>query len=106
MKSVAEALTRIAHAISAAIPGAKVIRAFEGQPDALRLFVSQGEDRIKIELSPVLRGSVFPEELREVAPAVEELFGYIEMQLLSIPDLYAGKICAASTDSIHPTCSM
>ncbi|MDR7033864.1 hypothetical protein J2X35_002567 [Mesorhizobium sp. BE184] len=46
-------------------------------------------------MSPVLRGSVFPEELREVAPVVEEQFGYVEMQLLSIPDLYAGKLCAA-----------
>ena len=57
--------------------------------------MSQGGDRIKIELSPVLRGSVFPEVLREVSPAVEEQIGYVEMQLLSIPDLYAGKICAA-----------
>lgn len=101
LKNVAGALTRIADAIGAAIPDTNIIRAFENQPDALRLFVSQGEDRIKIELSPVLRGSVLPEELREVAPAVEEQFGYVEMQLLSIPDLYAGKICAA-LDRQHP----
>lgn len=63
--------------------------------------MTQGGDRIKIELSPVLRGSVFPEELREVSPSVEEQFGFVEMQLLSIPDLYAGKICAA-LDRQHP----
>lgn len=49
----------------------------------------------------MLRGSVLPEELREVSPAVEEQFGYVEMQLLSFPDLYAGKICAA-LDRQHP----
>ena len=101
LKNVAEALSRIADAVIAAMPGTEVIRAFEQQADALRLFVSQNDDRIKIELSPVLRGSVFPEELREVSPAVEEQFGYVEMQLLSIPDLYAGKICAA-LDRQHP----
>ncbi|WP_198421198.1 nucleotidyl transferase AbiEii/AbiGii toxin family protein [Mesorhizobium carmichaelinearum] len=84
-----------------AMPDTEIIRSYEDQRDALRLFVTQGADRIKIELSPVLRGSVFPEELREVAPAVEEQFGFVEMQLLSIPDLYAGKICAA-LDRQHP----
>ncbi|RWD30815.1 MAG: nucleotidyl transferase AbiEii/AbiGii toxin family protein [Mesorhizobium sp.] len=101
LKNVAEALARIADAISAAMPGTEIIRSFEQQADALRLFISQGADRIKIELSPVLRGSVLPEELREVSPAVEEQFGYVEMQLLSFPDLYAGKICAA-LDRQHP----
>ena len=101
LKNIAEALSRIAETIIAAMPGTEIIRSFEHQADALRLFVSQGDDRIKIEFLPVLRGSVFPEELREVAPAVEEQFGYVEMQLLSIPDLYAGKICAA-LDRQHP----
>lgn len=101
LHSIAAALTRIAEAIIRAMPGVDIIKSFEDQPDALRLFVAQGGDRIKIELSPVLRGSVFPEVLREVSPAVEEQFGYVEMQLLSIPDLYAGKICAA-LDRQHP----
>ncbi|RWM18563.1 nucleotidyl transferase AbiEii/AbiGii toxin family protein [Mesorhizobium sp.] len=101
LRNVAEALARIADAVIAAMPGTEIVRSFEHQADSLRLFVAQGGDRIKIELSPVLRGSVFPEELREVAPAVEEQFGYVEMRLLSIPDLYAGKICAA-LDRQHP----
>ncbi|RWM05640.1 nucleotidyl transferase AbiEii/AbiGii toxin family protein [Mesorhizobium sp.] len=101
LRNVAEALARIADAVIAAMPGTEIVRSFEHQADSLRLFVAQGGDRIKIELSPVLRGSVFPEELREVAPAVEEQFGYVEMRLLSIPDLYSGKICAA-LDRQHP----
>ncbi|MGX5802616.1 nucleotidyl transferase AbiEii/AbiGii toxin family protein [Bradyrhizobium sp. Arg314] len=101
LRNIADALGRIADAIIAAMPGTEIVRSFENQPDALRLFVSQGGDRIKIELSPVLRGSVFPQELREVSSTVEEQFGYVEMQLLSIPDLYAGKICAA-LDRQHP----
>lgn len=101
LRNVREALGRIADAVITAMPDAEIVRSFEHQQDALRLFVAQGRDRIKIELSPVLRGSVFPQELREVAPTVEEQFGYVEMQLLSVPDLYAGKICAA-LDRQHP----
>ena len=81
--------------------GTEIIRSFEARADALRLFVTQGGDRIKIELSPVLRGTVFPEERREFSASVEEKFGYVEMPLLSLSDLYAGKVCAA-LDRQHP----
>ena len=57
--------------------------------------------RIKIELSPVIRGSVFPEKNMEVSNAVQENFGYAEIAVASFPDLYAGKICAA-LDRQHP----
>ncbi|WP_248448200.1 nucleotidyl transferase AbiEii/AbiGii toxin family protein [Sinorhizobium meliloti] len=101
LTNIAAALGRIADSIQKAMPSSELIRSFEDRADALRLFVSQGGDRIKIELSPVLRGSVFPEEVREFSPGVEERFGYVEMPLLSLPDLYAGKICAA-LDRQHP----
>jgi hypothetical protein len=56
LHNIAAALTRIAEAIIRAMQGVDIIKSFEDQPDALRLFVAQGGDRIKIELSPVLRG--------------------------------------------------
>ena len=76
-------------------------KSFVSRADALRLIVKQSDTQIKVELSPVLRGSVFSAELREVAKAVEEQFGYVEMQIVSTPDLYAGKLCAAF-DRQHP----
>ena len=57
--------------------------------------------RIKIELSPVIRGTIFSEQILQVSKAVEENFGFAEIQVVSIPDLYAGKICAA-LDRQHP----
>lgn len=57
--NIAAALTRIAETIIKAMPGVDIIKSFEDRPDALRLFVAQGGGRIKIELSPVLRSSVF-----------------------------------------------
>jgi len=37
----------------------------------------------------------------EVVEKVENEFGYVEMQVASLPDLYAGKLCAA-LDRQHP----
>lgn len=70
-------------------------------PDGKRLVVQADGVTIKIEVSPVLRGTVFPPMLRSVNAAVEERFGFAEMQLVSEADLYAGKI-AAALDRQHP----
>jgi len=69
--------------------------------ETTRLTVSNGQVQIKIETSPVLRGTVHPTRLMTVTPTVESLFGYAETQLLSFEDLYAGKLCAA-LDRQHP----
>ena len=101
LANITAALNRIADSILKTLPDAQVQKSFESRADALRLIVKQGDVQIKIELSPVLRGSVFPEGLREVTEKVEEQFGYVEMQVVSIEDLYAGKLCAA-LDRQHP----
>ena len=101
LPNITAALNRIANSILKAIPGVQVQKSFESRADALRLIIRKGDVQIKIELSPVLRGSVFPEEVREASKAVEDQFGYAEMQIVSIPDLYAGKLCAA-LDRQHP----
>lgn len=98
--NIKAALSRISKLILETIPDSKVQNAHD-QSDALRLIVSQGEVRIKVELSPVIRGTVFPEIRMEVSEEVEKQFGYVEMQVASLPDLYAGKLCAA-LDRQHP----
>lgn len=69
--------------------------------DGTKFEVSDGTARVLIEANPVLRGTVFPAELRAVSPKVEERFGFAEMQVVSMADLYAGKI-AAALDRQHP----
>jgi hypothetical protein len=56
---------------------------------------------VKVETSPVARGAVFPTEIKRVAPAVEDEFGFAETQLVAFEDLYAGKLHAA-LDRQHP----
>lgn len=67
-----------------------------------KLIVGQTE-RIKIEPNEVLRGSIYPSDLRALTPKAQELLEVSigEIQMLSFEDLYAGKICAA-LDRQHP----
>jgi len=54
-----------------------------------------------VEVSPVLRGTLHPPQERDVAEAVEDEYGFAAVQVVSLPDLYGGKICAA-LDRQHP----
>lgn len=56
---------------------------------------------VKLEVSPVLRGTVFAPALLEVRPAVQERYGYARTPVVSLHDLYAGKLMAA-LDRQHP----
>jgi len=98
---IRQALSRIADHLIRGIPGLAIHKAFDDKSDALRLVVGQGDVRIKIELSPVLRGCVFEPEVRELGASVEDMFGYVAVPLVSFADLYGGKICAA-LDRQHP----
>jgi predicted nucleotidyltransferase component of viral defense system len=100
LDNVKAALDRIAARINQSLPNIQIQKAFT-HSDALRMVVSQHNVRVKIELSPVLRGSVFPPKNLSVRPIVEETFGYAELPVLTVPDLYAGKICA-TLDRQHP----
>jgi len=101
LDDITRALTRIAQRIKKAISDVEIVESFKSKPDALRLVVSRKEVKIKIELSPVLRGTVFAPEIRDVCQKVEDEFGYAEMTVVAVSDLYAGKICAA-LDRQHP----
>ena len=54
-----------------------------------------------MEVSPVLRGTLHPSQECDVVEAVEDDYGFAAVQVVSMPDLYGGKICAA-LDRQHP----
>lgn len=72
----------------------------DNQGDELRIIVT-GSATIKIELSPVARGTLHDPEVLAVVEDVETEFGYAEIAVVSMPDLYGGKLCAAM-DRQHP----
>jgi hypothetical protein len=94
------ALGRIAVAVERGMPGVKAtVQA--NRPDELRILVRSAVTQIKVEVSPVLRGTVHPCVQRDVVAQVEDEFGFASVQVVSLPDLYGGKLCAA-LDRQHP----
>lgn len=100
LRHIDEALDRIMGAISAA-GRAQAQRIAGGGNSDTRIMVSSGATRIKIETSPVMRGTVRPPQLMVAADAVTEQFGFAEIPVVSFEDLFAGKIHAA-LDRQHP----
>ena len=97
-----QALTAIAEDIRQRLSEVKVTMQANPQTGTLlKLKIASNDATVKIEVTPVLRGSVYEAEIRSVSPRVEEHFGYAEVPLLSFNDIYAGKICAA-LDRQHP----
>ena len=101
LPEIRQGLEAVGMDLKAAIPGIGVQATHPSVTDALRLDLVLDGCRIKIEVSPVARGTVWPTETREVVVAVEERLGYSENRLVSFNDLYAGKMCAA-LDRQHP----
>lgn len=96
------AMKRIAERIEKGIKGVRVTSSVLREAGIVsKLFVELDGVRIKIEVTPVLRGCVYDPEKRSVSEAVEDAFGFAEIQVVSFADLYAGKLVAA-LDRQHP----
>src|ERR1700693_3226325 len=100
LAAIDAAMKRIAARVRATIKGAQIT---EGKIDntVTKLLIRADGVQIKIEVTPVLRGCVYEPAIRSVSAAVEDQFGLAEIQVVSFPDLYAGKIVAA-LDRQHP----
>jgi predicted nucleotidyltransferase component of viral defense system len=103
LNKISEALRRIAVALKKTMPGVKIQESQGQKPLRItKLVVATGQTRTKIEPNEVIRGAVFPPEERELTQRAEHMFERsVTAWVLSIPDLYGGKICAA-LDRQHP----
>ena len=95
-----EALPLYTEGVHKRRPGVRAPRAGKRR-DELRILVRRGRSQVKVEVSPVLRGTLHPPQERDVVEAVEDDYGFAAVQVVSLPDLYGGKICAA-LDRQHP----
>lgn len=73
----------------------------DNKPDELRIIVSSKQAQIKIEVSPVTRGTLLEAKEKDIIEEVENEFGFAAIQVVSLADLYGGKLCAA-LDRQHP----
>jgi Nucleotidyl transferase AbiEii toxin, Type IV TA system len=102
LTAIDAAMRRISAGIAAGIRGARVDEvAPKGEARITRLNARADRVQIQIEVTPVLRGCVYDPQVRGISARVEEEFGFAEIQVVSFPDLYAGKIVAA-LDRQHP----
>ncbi len=96
------ALRRIRHRLISDSPGYSVT---VGATDASGLIdtlnVSDGNENVKVEVNPVLRGFVNKPSLLSMRPMVQSEFGFAEITTLAFEDVYAGKLMAA-LDRQHP----
>lgn len=98
--AIAAALKRVAERIKKAIPACEVVESLK-TGDNTTLYVRSEDAQITVEVTPVMRGCAFDPKTRSVSKAVEDAFGFAEMNVLSFEDLYGGKIVAA-LDRQHP----
>ncbi len=95
------ALGRMTETLSGRPYGYRVKVGKQQDGSAYGLLVSNRTAEIKIEVSPVLRGLVYAQSMRRMVGRAETAFGFAEVPVVSLADLYAGKIVAA-LDRQHP----
>ena len=102
-----EALARINEAIRKAVDQLRK-RGFQTHAATVldagetKLFVRRDKLEVKVEVNFVLRGTVHPIRPTSLTPkAKETLLADLELPLVSLPDLYGGKLVAA-LDRQHP----
>ena len=101
LRAIDTALGRIRTALAGVSSAYAVQVAKREDGFAYAMHVREGAATIKIEVSPVLRGTVFPPRDLRIVHSAEEEFGFAEVQTLSFEDLFAGKLVAA-LDRQHP----
>lgn len=101
LQGIDEALDRIGVGIEASLAGTQAKRIAGGAGEDTRVLIRQGNTEIKIETSPVGRGTILPPEPKMVSESVEERYGFAEVPVVAFEELYAGKLVAA-LDRQHP----
>ncbi|MXY57145.1 MAG: nucleotidyl transferase AbiEii/AbiGii toxin family protein [Gammaproteobacteria bacterium] len=101
LRDIDDALDRIAATIAARHPRIDVRRIAGGGAADTRVMIRDGRAQVKIETSPVARGTVYPARSMPTSVTVMERFGFFEANVLAFEDLYGGKLHAA-LDRRHP----
>ncbi len=80
---IRDALARIAANLQQQAGINAVLQA--NRSDEMRVVVTTDSAQIKIEVSPVARGTLYPPQEREVVGAVEDVFGYASLRWFRCP---------------------
>lgn len=103
LDDISHALMRVSEEIKRRIPGTRIVlKNIRGTNTLKGIVVNQEGVTVKIEPNLVLRGSVYPPEIKTLTKKAQDFFELsVQSRILSTNELYAGKICAA-LDRQHP----
>jgi len=102
LNNIQDGLTRIKADIEKNVPDVKVHTVPLNGGTDVKLNVQGKNAQIKIEVNTITRGNVFPTELMQVVDSVQDEFDkFAAINVVSLAELYGGKICAA-IDRQHP----
>lgn len=102
LNNIEEGLNRIKTDLEKSVPGIKVHTVPLNGGTDVKLNVQGRNAQIKIEVNTITRGNVFPTKLMQVVVSVQEEFDkFAAINVVSLAELYGGKICAA-IDRQHP----
>jgi len=101
LAAITTALNNITQRISTILRNTTVDVLKDAQGNILKLMVLRQGVKIKIEVSPVMRGSLLAPVTMDINSLVENQFSYVSMPVLDWHELYSGKLCAA-LDRQHP----
>ena len=101
LRDIDSALDRIAAAIAVGDSRIQTRRIAGGGAADTRIIVTDRQAQVKIETSPVARGTVYPARSMPTSEAVTERFGFFKANVVTFEDLYGGKLHAA-LDRRHP----
>lgn len=102
LREINAALNRIGTDLTVGSPSYGVtVGANDGTGLIDTLNVTDGTHTVKIEVNPVLRGSVNEPVQMTLRPSAQDAFGFAQITTLAFEDIYAGKLMAA-LDRQHP----
>lgn len=101
LANINSAFDRMVERANRTLPSVEAQRISGGGDGDTRLLLRGPAAEVKVEVSPVTRGTVGEPRIMRVTDAVEDAFGFAEMSVVAFEDLYAGKLCAA-LDRQHP----
>jgi len=102
LKNIEEGLNRIKVDLEKNVPDVKIHPVPLNGGTDVKLNVQGRNAQIKIEVNTITRGNVFPTKLMQVVDSVQEEYDkFAAINVVSLAELYGGKICAA-IDRQHP----
>jgi predicted nucleotidyltransferase component of viral defense system len=102
LQNIQEGLSRIKAEIERNVNGVNVNLVSLGSGSDVKLNCQGRDAQIKIEVNTITRGIVYPTKLLQVVDPIQEEFDkFAAIKVVSMAELYGGKICAA-IDRQHP----